>query len=239
MKDRDSLSDYVRKLRNTILQALRLEKATKQVFKPGQLVYYAHNGSPSGKGLPQTAVARTKLFKPMTTNMIDVWQGCLQVLHPDMSFTEFQNNWRGLTRSNAGFNNGNGSDTDHFKIECGVFSPGRIFRILNGMAFKAGKVWWINVQAFDPLSLYLWPMKLEDIDMALWFFPNAAPGGDTINPFYNNFGGRCLVPGYYPGGAMPVRLDKLIAVDKPRMPFNPPRYDLTAGLIDIPSIQDA
>ena len=128
--------------------------------------------------------------------------------------------------------------TESFAIE-NLYTGGATFRPVDGTVItKAGKRW-MQVYCIDPHHLPPAPASLHELDLLQgWSFPCTAPSDGVANPF-PQFEGRVLLPLFGQDGRNFIQYDNhdrtdaraLLPIDRILQPHNPPRPDITRGVI--------
>jgi hypothetical protein len=217
---------------------MNLTISLRRASNASDLWFVNHDLQPRGgvNGLPETNKCLTDAFFPVSPQLLAVIQAVERLLNPDLNDSEFEHEFGGLFRDNAGFSNQHGIESGDFRIE-NLYCGGATFQAVGGDLLKAAGALWLQVYAIDPNDPPAIPQTLAGIDMRRWFFPTTALT-NASNPF-PNFNGRCLIPFLGVGGLNyiawnnPDREDKVGVVQVPtiQIPFLPAHPEKTAGLI--------
>lgn len=194
------------------------------------LYFVKHDGLPRHSSDPETVPTFYDRLIPMTPEMVNYWQGLLKLMNPGMSQNDFNHFWKSLTTSARAFDNGNGSETDHFKIQeliCG----GAVVEAVSDTPVKLRGKLWLAIHTLDPLHVPSLPVSRADIDMTKSFLPTiatdaVAPNGQKmpswmymadgkgtykVDPF-PQFNGNSIVPFFSKGGMNYLPLDRLVKI---------------------------
>jgi hypothetical protein len=202
------------------------------------LVHVLHDDVARGPGLPESNKCLSDRFFPVTSAMFSQIVVVNRLLNPDMPDQEFDRNMNGLFAGNRYISNKHAIGTESFAIE-NLYTGGATFRAVTGEIIKKNAKQWVEVYCIDPDHLPPTPKSLAEIDLLQgWSFCVTAPEDGVANPF-PQFGGRFLMPLYGKGGRNFIRADNpdrkdgqaLRTVEAIPQPHNPPRPDITRGVI--------